>query len=172
MYKKATKEHSAPLILPCDGVTKELDKERGLLLQELRKQCRDHRITQKEICEQLGLPKNFFRHSPYKYPHQQSYQRNKEVSQRAKYELVFVGKGVPGARKDGTMFKHRKVMSDYLGRPLEKWEVVHHRNRIRNDNRIENLELLSQINHPTCQKCPFYTELQALKKKYPNLTVE
>lgn len=43
---------------------------------------------------------------------------------------------------NGLVPEHVLVMEDYIGRPLPKGTVVHHRNQIREDNRIKNLLLL------------------------------
>jgi hypothetical protein len=43
-----------------------------------------------------------------------------------------------GGRK---MLAHRHVMAEHLGRPLHPDETVHHRNGVRHDNVVSNLEL-------------------------------
>ena len=44
--------------------------------------------------------------------------------------------------------EHRIVMEKKIGRPLENHETVHHKNTIRDDNRIENLEIRHLSDHP------------------------
>jgi hypothetical protein len=59
-------------------------------------------------------------------------------------------------RKDGyivetvygrVVLQHRLVMERHLGRPLAKNEEIHHKNEIKTDNRIENLEIVTAPIH-------------------------
>lgn len=56
---------------------------------------------------------------------------------------AYKAKKIDGKRID----EHRYIMEQYLGRKLDRYEVVHHKNGDKRDNRIENLEVMPLAEH-------------------------
>jgi len=50
-------------------------------------------------------------------------------------------------KNKGYVLKHRYIMAQILGRPLERWEQVHHRDGNKTNNSPSNLELRSLHHH-------------------------
>lgn len=53
----------------------------------------------------------------------------------------------PNSTKDGYVMEHHLVMEQNIGRYIQAGEVVHHKNHKRDDNTIENLELMTFKEH-------------------------
>ena len=66
-------------------------------------------------------------------------------------------------KKNSNIMEHRLIMAKHLGRCLRSWEIVHHINHKRDDNRIKNLKLATKDGH---------MQITFLEEKVKRLEVE
>lgn len=78
--------------------------------------------------------------------------RNGEPGPAERMDASGYGESIDGYRRivhnGARVLEHRAIMEEHLGRPLLPDENVHHINGVRNDNRLENLELWSTSQPP------------------------
>lgn len=83
--------------------------------------------------------------------------------------IIRYAPGHPYANKN-CVLEHRLVMESHLGRFLEPHELVHHKNEIKDDNRLENLQLTDHSEHATIHIAG--RRFKRWKQKFPKEVVE
>ncbi len=106
-----------------------------------------------------GFKHNGFMHKTITGCHLRKLQIGEKKSTRDGYVLIYTG--------TNWQPEHRLVVENFLGRKLLSTETIHHINGIKDDNRLENLRVLSRADHFTysklCSDCELRKEIRLLR---------
>lgn len=120
--------------------------------------CSNQNVSR--ICKKHGIETQ--RTGPRNGPGHPNWKGGRQYDKHG-YVYVYC-KGHPRARRPRCtmVFEHILVMEKHLGRNLLPGEVVHHKNGIRDDNRIENLEVFESnaehLRHELSGRVPEWSE--------------
>lgn len=144
------------------------DRNRQLVLDMVRKDCLltdiakkvgTNRTRVKEFLKRNGIHKEFSKSCCGSGPNNGHWKGGRVVG-KSGYVYIWMPDH-PHSTRIGYVLEHRLVMEKHIGRILKKSEVVHHKNKIHDDNRIENLELFSRnsehLAHELKGKIPQWT---------------
>lgn len=92
--------------------------------------------------------------------------------QRADGYIAVYAPDHPKASISGSVMEHRLIMERVLGRVLERDEHVHHRNGVRNDNRVENLEVIAAGAHAHISTASGVRQRRAIRDELERLRAE
>lgn len=138
-------------------------------MAETRRKYPTYKPQHEHVCEYCG--EQFSGHKKQRFCNQSCWSkwtwatnRRKKIGATANpdgilrtdgYRWIRVAERIDGRSKHGYMLEHRIVMEQHLGRQLLPNEIVHHKNGIRDDNRLENLEIVLRTGHKGEVDCPF-----------------
>ena len=149
MKKKDYRELLSPL---CDGKksSKEISQITGMSQKYVQKLILRYNLPRLKQGDSAKMEKGF----------QNYFWKGGKIVDKSGYILIKKNDH-PYCNSGGYVREHRLVMELYLDRYLLPTEVVHHKNGVRNDNRLENLELFEtngkHLKEELTGHCPKWT---------------